>query len=381
MKKVFNLFITFMILIAVSAPAVAAEKLEVVYFSESRCLSCRENNKFIEELENRDDITLIKYVTDKEDCTSVQSEYAKAYGVDESISLQVPALYFGDYFYNLSPANQPEVLSLINEYTSGARAVVNRHVDANACPNTNVYEDVASRLTIGGILLAGLIDGINPCAISMLLVFYSFLIFSQDKKKIIWISTAFIIGMFLANFTFGMGINTFYNLFAGNRYILIFLYIMSITMCLVALSLNTIDILNHNKSGEVKNQMSDKVKFKLTNLMRKSIFSKYAVLAAAVVGFLIGVVELSCTGQIYLPTLVYMISNSDKIFSFTIMLILYNIMFVIPLVIVTIIASLVKNTEKFKGDIMGNNHIIKIISNILFVVILVLLIRQFIAAL
>ena len=235
-------------------------------------------------------------------------------------------------------------------------------------------------MTLGGILLAGLIDGINPCAISMLLVFYSFLMFSENKKKVVFTSLFFIIGIFVANLSFGLGINTFYELFAGNKYIMIGLYALAIVMCLVALTLNTIDILNHNKTGEVKNQLSDKVKFKMTNILRKTVFSKYAIIASLLVGFLIGVVELSCTGQIYLPTLVYMISNSEKIFSFTIMLILYNLMFILPLVIITIVASFVKNTEKLKGDILSNNHLIKIMGNAFFVIILILLIKDFIAS-
>lgn len=383
MKKAISWIFTFILLIITLLPSAYAqnEKLDVIYFYSPKCLSCRENVKFIDALSDNKDINLIKYDTLNDDCSSIQSGYAKHYNVDTSISLQIPALYFGEYFYPLSPANHNEVLDKINEYTSGSKTFENLNINTDSCINNNVFEDVASNITVGGILLAGLIDGINPCAISMLLVFYSFLMFSDNKKKVVFISSFFIMGMFIANFTFGMGINTFYNLFAGNKYIMIGLYILSILMCIIALTLNSIDLFNHNKSGEVKNQLSDKVKFKMTNVMRKTVFSKYAVIAALFVGFLIGVVELSCTGQIYLPTIVYMISNSEKIFSFTIMLILYNLMFVLPLIIITIIASLVKDTEKLKGTILSNNHIIKIVSNVLFVFILFLLVRQFIMVL
>lgn len=381
MKKVVTFLLTLLLLITnFSFISFAQEKLDVVYFYSPRCMNCRENNSFVEELSTNPNINFIKYNTEEDDCTSIQSEYAKHFNVDTDVSLQIPAIYFGEFYYQLGPSNHNEVKFKIEEYTSGKREIVNFDINNHACSNNNIYEEVAEKMTLGGILLAGLIDGINPCAISMLLVFYSFLMFSENKKKVVFTSLFFIIGIFVANLSFGLGINTFYELFAGNKYIMIGLYALAIVMCLVALTLNTIDILNHNKTGEVKNQLSDKVKFKMTNILRKTVFSKYAIIASLLVGFLIGVVELSCTGQIYLPTLVYMISNSEKIFSFTIMLILYNLMFILPLVIITIVASFVKNTEKLKGDILSNNHLIKIMGNAFFVIILILLIKDFIAS-
>ena len=381
MKKVVTFLLTLLLLITnFSFISFAQEKLDVVYFYSPRCMNCRENNSFVEELSTNPNINFIKYNTEEDDCTSIQSEYAKNFNVDTDVSLQIPAIYFGEFYYQLGPSNHNEVKFKIEEYTSGKREIVNFDINNHTCSNNNIYEEVAEKMTLGGILLAGLIDGINPCAISMLLVFYSFLMFSENKKKVVFTSLFFIIGIFVANLSFGLGINTFYELFAGNKYIMIGLYALAIVMCLVALTLNTIDILNHNKTGEVKNQLSDKVKFKMTNILRKTVFSKYAIIASLLVGFLIGVVELSCTGQIYLPTLVYMISNSEKIFSFTIMLILYNLMFILPLVIITIVASFVKNTEKLKGDILSNNHLIKIMGNAFFVIILILLIKDFIAS-
>ena len=381
MKKVVTFLLTLLLLITnFSFISFAQEKLDVVYFYSPRCMNCRENNSFVEELSTNPNINFIKYNTEEDDCTSIQSEYAKHFNVDTDVSLQIPAIYFGEFYYQLGPSNHNEVKFKIEEYTSGKREIVNFDINNHACSNNNIYEEVAEKMTLGGILLAGLIDGINPCAISMLLVFYSFLMFSENKKKVVFTSLFFIIGIFVANLSFGLGINTFYELFAGNKYIMIGLYALAIVMCLVALTLNTIDILNHNKTGEVKNQLSDKVKFKMTNILRKTVFSKYAIIASLLVGFLIGVVELSCTGQIYLPTLVYMISNSEKIFSFTIMLILYNLMFILPLIIITIVASFVKNTEKLKGDILSNNHLIKLIGNAFFVIILILLIKDFIAS-
>ena len=94
------------------------------------------------------------------------------------------------------------------------------------------------------------------------------------------------------------------------------------------------------------------------------------------VGFLIGVVELACTGQIYFPTLTYMIQNTQYGFKGIILLIAYNIMFVLPLIIITVAAGCFKEPEKIKNIIMKKNWIIKLCANIFFVIMLIVLLKQ-----
>ena len=351
------------------------QTLDVVYFYSSKCLACKENKSFIANLETLDGINLITYNTDAEDCSNAQYAYAEHYGVPEEKSLIVPFMYFGQKYYELSPSNHHEVLSAIDAYTSGAVAFENFEYNPNKCEQS-IFEKFMNSMTIPAILLAGLLDGINPCAISMLMIFYSFLLMTENKKKIVFMSSMFIIGIFIANLSFGLGVKTFYNAFAGNLIMLYSLYGVAVAMCLVAIVLNTIDIINHNKNIEAKNQLPDKIKFKLANVLRNSVFSKFAILVAFFVGFLIGVVELACTGQIYFPTLTYMIQNTQYGFQGIMLLIAYNIMFVLPLIVITVIAGCVKEPEKIKTMIMKRNWIIKLCANIFFVIMLVVLLKQ-----
>jgi cytochrome c biogenesis protein CcdA len=231
------------------------------------------------------------------------------------------------------------------------------------------------KMTIPGILLAGLLDGINPCAISILMVFYSFLMITENKRKIVLMSSMFISGIFLANFTFGLGFKAFYNVLAGNYIVMYLLYGMAILMCITAIVLNTIDIINHKKEI-VKNQLPDTIKYKMVNLLRRNVFSKFAVVTSIVVGFVIGAVELACTGQIYFPTLTYMIQSTNYGPKSILLLVLYNIMFVLPLIIITVIAGCIKQPEQIKGAIMKKNWIIKLVANIFFVIMSIILLKQ-----
>ena len=359
-----------------SIPSRAAEKLNVVYFYSAKCLSCKENKSFVEELKQMKNINLLLYDTDENDWTDMQYAYAQHYGVPEEKSLSVPMIYFGDQYYELAPSNHSQVRNEINKYTNGTLTFTNYVYNSNN--NNSVFEQFMDKMTVPGILLAGLIDGINPCAISMLMVFYSFLLMTENKKRILGMSSLFILGIFIANLSFGLGVKTFYNAFTGEPIVLYGLYGVAIAMCVFAIILNTIDILNRNKNIEAKNQLPDKIKFKLANILRNSVFSNFALGVALGVGILVGAVELACTGQIYFPTLTYMVQNTNYSVEPILLLIMYNIMFVLPLIVITIIAAVIKEPEKIKNIIMQKNWIIKIVANIFFIIMITILVGQMI---
>ena len=355
-------------------PIHADEKLDVVYFYSSKCMACKENSSFIENLSKVDGINLIKYNTNEADCSNIQSAYAEHFGVSEEKTVIVPYIYYGNKAYELSPQLHSQVLSEIDDYVSGKVPYENFKYDGNAC-EMSPFEKFMYKMTVPGIILAGLLDGINPCAISILMVFYSFLMITENKKKIILMSSLFIAGIFLANFTFGLGFKLFYNVLAGNEIIMYLLYSIAILMCLAAIALNTIDIINHKKEI-VKNQLPDTIKYKMVNLLRKNVFSKFAIITSMGVGFIIGAVELACTGQIYFPTLTYMIQSTNYGAQSILLLVLYNIMFVLPLISITVIAGCIKQPEQIKGMIMKKNWLIKLIANIFFIIMSIILFKQ-----
>lgn len=351
------------------------QNLKVVYFYSAKCLACRENKDFIDRLGSTKGINLVTYNTEGGGCASLQMAYAEHYGVSEADSLEVPYLYFGEEAISLSPSNHNETLKKIEEYLSGKKSFENFEPDGSCqSDDKTLFENLYEKASVAGILMAGLVDGINPCAISMLLAFFSFVLCVAEKKKAIWMSTAFIVGIFLANFTFGMGVKVIYQYLAGSAVLLTFLYLLSVSVCVIAFIINTMDLINSKK--EAKNQLPDGIKFKLNSAMRKAATAKFAVPTALVIGFLIGAVELACTGQVYLPTLTYMLSTGRETVEVVLLLIGYNIMFVLPLILVTVVAGVVKSPERTKTRVLGKMKPVKIIVNIFYIIMIIILIHQ-----
>ena len=82
-------------------------------------------------------------------------------------------------------------------------------------------------------------------------------------------------------------------------------------------------------------------------MIRLQANSAHFVLAAFASGIVISLLELACTGQVYLPTIVYMMKQG----SLTAVgyLLLYNIAFVLPLIVIFVLAWLGMTSEAMIG--------------------------------
>lgn len=353
-------------------------KLQIVYFYSSKCLACKENEEYIDKLEKINGVSVLKYNTETDDCSETQYAYATHFGVPEEDALKVPYIYFGSYSAQLSPETHNATTKQIESYLLGREEFTNFEYDASKC-KTSPFQNFMDKISIAGVLTAGLIDGVNPCAISMLMVFFSFVQYTGNRKQILAASSAFIIGIFLTNFLFGLGVKTFYDMFAGNSIVIVGLYAISIILCTTIMIVNLVDIIKSRRhNGEQTNQLPTSVKYKISDILRRTACSKAMVPAALISGIVIGAIELACTGQIYLPTLTYMITSHNDVLKSVLLLLLYNIMFVLPLTVVAVIAFVCKKPEDVKTAIMKRNYIIKIIGVVFFGIMVAILIRELI---
>lgn len=375
-----KLIIVLYILTLLITPVYAmSNQIDIIYFYSDGCSSCQELKPLLEGLSKDKDINIIKYSTDNLDTNILQKEYATIYNVSDNDSYKIPAIYIGDKsFIGLNKIEYnllPEIQLIKEDYSIYKRPVINSSIDKESFFKTNSEE-----ISITGIIIAGLIDGFNPCAISVLMVFCSFLIFRGKQKQIVPISIVFIIGSFMSNFLIGLGLLTFFKAFSTNNIFILIIYIISIILCLIAFCVNSIDIYNGFKKAscyEFKNQLKTDTKFKISGILQRSVGKKLILLSSFLAGFIVGFMEFSCTGQIYIPTLTYMIQEHLSI-NYILLLLLYNLMFIVPLIIATLIILKVKEPENIKGAIMNKSHYIKIIGNIFFIIMILILINKII---
>jgi hypothetical protein len=89
---------------------------------------------------------------------------------------------------------------------------------------------------------------------------------------------------------------------------------------------------------------------------------------AAVTGAVVSLIELACTGQVYLPTIIFVMGVPELRARAVLYLLLYNVLFILPLLVVFVLAYFGTSSEKLAGFINANTGRIKLATAILFIV-------------
>jgi hypothetical protein len=88
------------------------------------------------------------------------------------------------------------------------------------------------------------------------------------------------------------------------------------------------------KLKDIKLQLPESIKSRIKGVIRTRTRTSGIVAGALVIGFLVSSLELVCTGQVYLPTLAFVSDISGMRLHAFAYLVLYNVMFTIPLLVV-----------------------------------------------
>ncbi len=177
-------------------------------------------------------------------------------------------------------------------------------------------------ISIPLIIGAGLLDGINPCAFAVLVILMAYLISLKNRRRVILAGVTYSAAVFVFYYLSGIGIFTVvqttglvttFSLVAG-----IIALIAGLIMIKDALFTEGAPMLAIPES-------------------RKATIQKYiektSLPAAALLGVLVGMFELPCTGGIYL-SIISMISLKTNLAAGLWYLLIYNIAFIIPLFVI-----------------------------------------------
>lgn len=221
-------------------------------------------------------------------------------------------------------------------------------------PETKDMWSISKMLPL--IIATGFLDGINPCAFAVLLFFIAFLYTLHKTKASIWkMGIAYIFSIFLAYFLIGIGLVKAL-IFAGSP------HLMAIISAYLLIGLGIISISSY---------LLPNMKFKLgipefSKAYLQKWMYKATIPAALVVGFLVGLCTFPCSGGIYVAIISLLVAKTTYAHGI-IYLIIYNIMFVAPLLIILIAASNKRMTDKISGWERSQSKTIKLVSGIIMI--------------
>ncbi|MGB9797865.1 MAG: cytochrome c biogenesis CcdA family protein [bacterium] len=175
-------------------------------------------------------------------------------------------------------------------------------------------------LSILAILSAGLLDGIDPCAFSIIALLFS-LLAGAERRRILSLGFSYILGSFIAYALLGIGL---LQIVKGIYAVSLLSEIFNPLMAFFLLSFFLITL------RQPLICKADGYLLPLMNRMRKSS----SLLLFFFAGAFVSLVELFCTGQVYFPTLAYIWTESYLRPKALILLLLYLFAFITPLVLI-----------------------------------------------
>lgn len=178
------------------------------------------------------------------------------------------------------------------------------------------------------VAVAALIDSVNPCAFSILLLTVAFLLsIGKLRSNVLQIGAAYIVGLFFVYLLIGLGLLQTLHLFDTPH------FMASVGAGLLVL-LGLVNIANeYVPAFPVKLAIPQAAHHRMATLMQRA-----SIPTAVALGGLVGVCEFPCTGGPYLMA-VGLLHDQATYYTGVGYLLLYNVIFVLPLILILLVAS------------------------------------------
>ena len=256
-------------------------------------------------------------------------------GVPAEQHLTAPALFVVDTYLLGERIRAPAIEALIQPYLeSGAPEPWAGWVDNRPAAESTILERFRS-LGLWTVVGAGLLDGVNPCAFATMIFLVSYLaVRKREGRELLATGVSFTAGVFIAYLGIGLGLLRFLTVLPILSTMAKWIYALTLVLCLVLAWGNLTDF-RKARAGRLEDmslKLPDRLRELIRRLIREGSRSSSYVLASLLIGFAVSIVELACTGQVYLPTIVFVLGLPEWRARAALALVAYNLMFITPLI-------------------------------------------------
>lgn len=352
------------------------ETLDIYYFYSSTCSSCEKTSKYIKKLESRYDFINVRKLNiyDKKN-EELLNAYCKEYRVEKEEVGLVPIIFVRDK-YLLEYKN---IKNELEKYICSKTSIPTRNIRYKEVVKNDEIEGWKS-INFIKVILAALINGINPCSISMLL--FLLILLNNKSKSMLKMGLSFCIGKVVSSFLIGTILYKILK-YLSSYVIIDIVNIIFICLFIFLASVNIYDyiVVKHHEYGKIKAQLPTgfrKFNHSITkNTINKFLKSKWILLACMVLGAIVAFTEFLCSGQIYLSTIVAIIhTDAGNTVQGLIYLLLYCVVCILPLVFIIFLMS--KGIKEIEVSTFFTEHLdlIKLLYAVVFLAVAIYMIVQ-----
>ena len=326
--------------------SVSANDVDVHIFHGKGCPHCGSAIDFLDSLE-KENLEIIKHeVYFDDDERELFQKLADNYGYKQE-DIGVPMIFIGNESFLGFNDNIGEDIENSIDY-----CLTNECID----PLSRVGGgNIIKKLTIPAVISAAVVDAINPCAFAVLIILVSTILASKKRKRALFAGLAFSLAIFLSYLLMGVGL---YSAIIASGISHTFYLVVAILAILVGL-FNLKDYLFYGKWFVTEVPMSWRPK------MKSLIKGVTSVPGAFFIGFVVSLFLLPCTSGPYIVILGLLAEATTKTYAFSLLL-LYNLIFVLPMIFITLAIYFgVTTTEKAEKIRQNKLKVLHLISGII----------------
>ena len=344
--------------------------LFLAYFEKAGCKECDRVSYILKSLEGRyPNLKVRKFNSEGKENIELFEAMCNLYGVPKNERLVAPSIFLGTQHLLKKEITDKKLRDLIEGYAT----------EGTGCPwedaaemRSEAKESIIERFKSLGpfaIIAAGFIDGINPCAFATIIFFMSYLaLVGRKGRELIYVGIAFTTAVFLTYFLVGLGVFHFIQSLSVFSLFSRILYMLIAALAFVLGVLSLYDFIKARR-GEIKEivlQLPKFLKQRIHKTIREKTRTERFVLAAFVAGSVVSLLELACTGQVYLPTLCFVVSVPELRRNAIFYLALYNVMFILPLAAIFGLTYFGTTSASLANVMQKHVALIKLLTSILF---------------
>lgn len=342
----------------------------LAYFYELGCKECDRAEYQIKYLQWKyKNLVVKKFNIDNVEIKKLAEALGELYNVPESKRMITPSVFIGQDYLTGKDVNDRNLIELIEKYQyKGTKLPWLRAENYLEKAENNIISRFKG-LEITTVFLAGLVDGVNPCAFVTIVFFISYLAFVGRKgKALLLVGLTFTVAVLMTYFLIGLGFLKFIQSLSFIPILARIVYILTAGGVIVLGVLCIYDYMKYSEDDYDESilKLPNFLHKKIHNVIRERVRMRNYLLAAFITGFFISILEFACTGQVYLPTIIF-VTNIQSLKARAILyLIFYNFCFILPLILVFLLAYKGMTSERLSAFWKKRGKMVKLLMAIVF---------------
>ncbi len=199
-------------------------------------------------------------------------------------------------------------------------------------------QDRLRRFRIPAIMLAGFVDGLNPCSLATIVFLVTLLTVSGIRGRgVLALGSGYVLAVFAAYLGLGLGVGRILALMGARPWLQrgLRLALQAGTLVLAAVSFRDAWVCHRDgRSSGAWLRTPVRLRKMAHGFMRRRLARGSLFAAGLAIGAAVTLVDAVCTGPLYIPTLALLGRFRETRVRALTLLVLYNLMFVIPLIAV-----------------------------------------------